>query len=210
MKNIKKISRNMEMGFRRHCRGGRINWRKLVLAACVLTTAIAILRTGATPYPLTICYLFPSVTISSFKTSSRTILVNESMPPLAVLERFPHSIAPLGLINSTLSYVSISDMERISGVSQEEKLPHEREEKAVLERSPNISIAPSIMVNSTVINVSIPNAEERSKDSHWENPALEGEEIIKGDKFNNPKDVVQPPPTVSAPQKGSRSSRREV
>ncbi|XXG43056.1 hypothetical protein AAC387_Pa01g3180 [Persea americana] len=201
----------MEMGFRRHCRSGsRINWRKLVLAACVLTTAIAILRNGATPYPLAICYLFPSVTISSFKTSSRTILVNESMPPLAVLEQFPHSIAPLGLVNSTLSYVSISDMERISGVSQEEKLPHEREEeKAVLELSPNISIAPSSMVNSTVINVSIPNAEERSKDSHWENLAHEGEENIKGEKFNSPKDVVQPPPTVSAPRKGSRPSRRE-
>lgn len=204
----------MVIGFRHHFRSGRIDWRKLLLAACVLTTATAIIQTRRTPYPLTKCYLFPSVIISSFEAFNSTILVNESMPPLAELERFPPiSIAPFGLINSSPSNVSILDTEQTSGVSQDEKLPHEREENAVLEWSPNISIAPTSMVNFTVINVSIPKVEETSRVSQWENPAHVGEENLKGENFNNPNVVVQPSATVSPPWNAthtSRTSRQEV
>ncbi|XP_058086830.1 probable glycosyltransferase At5g03795 [Magnolia sinica] len=101
-----------------HCRGWGIDWRKLVLVACVMTTAGALLQLCAMSDTSNIWHLFPPVMVSSFNTLNSTVQVGESLHPQATVEQFPPvPTAPFNLKDSIVSPVSLSDVENVSGVS---------------------------------------------------------------------------------------------
>ncbi|XP_043693791.1 probable glycosyltransferase At5g03795 [Telopea speciosissima] len=72
---------------RRRCPGYRSNCSKLFLIAAVVTTAGAVLQTCTLPNPLTIWFLLPSVTVSSYKALNDTEQVNQA-PPRERVEQF--------------------------------------------------------------------------------------------------------------------------
>ncbi|XP_010258844.1 PREDICTED: probable glycosyltransferase At5g03795 isoform X2 [Nelumbo nucifera] len=103
---------------RRWCRGYRIQWRKLFFVVAFITTAGAVLQTCTLPYPLTMWFFFPPVTVSSYKASVAMMQVNDTSP-LARPEKFSLvPFSPAVSLNSTVGLIQIPPV-----VEDDKKIP---------------------------------------------------------------------------------------
>ncbi|KAF8412967.1 hypothetical protein HHK36_000939 [Tetracentron sinense] len=99
------ITARLMKELRRCCTGCRIDWKKLFFVVAIMTTAGAMVRTYTLPYPLTIWFLFPPVTVSSERALNGTLTSSKTIPT-ARLEQLPLiPIAPTVLLNSTTGLI---------------------------------------------------------------------------------------------------------
>ncbi|KAG9452201.1 hypothetical protein H6P81_005105 [Aristolochia fimbriata] len=153
------VPNRLEMGLRQICGNSRYYCWKLVLSLSLLTTAVALLLTYVIPYPLTIWFLSPSVTISLYKPLNETIQV-ESQSPLVVREQFPPASFSHSKSNISVSNIMVTDMGESGSVSGK-KAPRKKRRRR--NRRTDVGKGKS--------SQSIPDADE-SISYHTEIPAL--------------------------------------
>eukprot|EP00262_Sarcandra_glabra_P014371 TRINITY_DN4200_c1_g1_i1.p1 TRINITY_DN4200_c1_g1~~TRINITY_DN4200_c1_g1_i1.p1 ORF type:complete len:602 (-),score=89.69 TRINITY_DN4200_c1_g1_i1:402-2207(-) len=166
----------------RHCRNCRVDWRALILAVAAFTMTGAMLQRFAIPYPMTIWFLFPPVTISSYKISNDTAAqFMESVPDQAKNEHFlPVSFAPIDPMNTPILDVA-------EGV--EEFIHEESDAPKVLGLS---HINPE---NTSIINVS-------------EGAKSDTPKVLGSSNRSTPKEKFDDPKVHSSSRRNPRSSRR--